>query len=102
MVGALLRRRQPVGLVCAQQSRDPWAAHVLPWVEFAQNTDVDLPMILPRRMPTTNQAGIAPGVATGAPCGCAKRSRRSSGPSYSDFDGRTYPLNADDRGGRIR
>ena len=74
----------------------PWAANVLPWVETAQHDDVDLPIILPRLdaddQPSWYCAGRSPQGA--------QRLREALqafiGPSYSDFDGRPYPLNLND------
>lgn len=74
----------------------PWADQILPWIEFAQHENTDLPIVLPRLD------------ADGIPSWyCAGRSPRGTlrlqealqsfiGPSYSDFDGRPYMLNADD------
>lgn len=74
----------------------PWAEHILPWIELAQRENTDLPIVLPRL-----DAGGIPSWY------CAGRSPRGTlrlqealqsfiGPSYSDFDGRPYMLNADD------
>lgn len=74
----------------------PWADHILPWIEFAQHENTDLPIVLPHLD------------ADGIPSWyCAGRNPRGTlrlhealqsfiGPSYSDFDGRPYTLNADD------
>jgi hypothetical protein len=76
--------------------KSPWADYILPWIELAHHEDLDLPIVLPRLG------------ADGIPSWyCAGRSPRGSlrlkealqsfiGPSYSDFDGRPYKLNADD------
>ena len=74
----------------------PWAEHILPWIELAQHDNIDLPIVLPRL--------DADGILSWY---CAGRSPRGTlrlqealqsfiGPSYSDFDGRPYMLNADD------
>lgn len=74
----------------------PWSGDVLPWIALARAASPDLTICLPRLD------------AAGAPSWyCAARGRRGSlrlrealqafvGPSYSDFEGRPYPLSPDD------
>jgi hypothetical protein len=69
---------------------------VLPWVEFAQNTDVDLPMILPRLDANDQPSWYCAGRGNRSALRLCEALQAFIGPSYSDFDGRTYPLNADD------
>ena len=76
--------------------RDPWADHVLPWVELAQDTNFDLPVVLPRLDSNDQTSWYCAGRSVRGALRLREALQAFIGPSYSDFNGRAYPLNTDD------
>ena len=73
-----------------------WTVHVLPWIEFAQDTNVDLPIILPRLDANDEPSWYCAARSTRGALQLREALQAFIGPSYSDFDGRAHALNADD------
>lgn len=79
-----------------QNRTNPWAAYVLPWIEFARDADTNLPIVLPRLDAAHQPSWYCAGRSTQGALRLREALQAFVGPSYSDFDGRSYPLNAED------
>ena len=74
----------------------PWAAHVLPWINLAQDANADVPLMLPRQDAAGRISWYCAGQSNRGALRLRETLQAFIGPSYSDFNGRPYPLNADD------
>jgi hypothetical protein len=74
----------------------PWAKEVLPWIEFAQHENIDLPIVLPRLEADGIMSWYCGGRSPRGILRLQEALQSFIGPSYSDFDGRPYMLNAND------
>ena len=75
---------------------DPWSVHVLPWIELAQDDDVNLPIVLPRLDAHDQPSWYCAGRSDRGALRLREALQAFIGPSYSDFDGGAYMLNAED------
>jgi hypothetical protein len=83
-----------------QELQDPsnaWSPHVLPWIHLAQGADTDIPVVLPRLDANAQPSWYCAGHSARGALRLREALQSFIGPSYSDFDGRPYLLNAEDR-----
>ncbi|EXI65339.1 MAG: hypothetical protein AW08_03258 [Candidatus Accumulibacter adjunctus] len=79
-----------------QDPTHPWSPQLLPWIALAKADDRDLPIILPRLEADDRPSWYCAGRSARGALRLHEALQAFIGPSYSDFDGRPYPLNADD------
>ncbi len=66
----------------------PWAKEVLPWIEFAQHENIDLPIVLPRLEADGIMSWYCGGRSPRGILRLQEALQSFIGPSYSDFYGR--------------
>jgi hypothetical protein len=79
-----------------QDPAHPWSPQVLPWIELAKADDRDLPIVLPRLDADDQPSWYCAGRSARGTLRLREALQAFIGPSYSDFDGRPYSLDADD------
>jgi hypothetical protein len=82
-----------------QELQDPsnaWSPHVLPWIRVAQGVNTDIPVVLPRLAANAQPTWYCSGRSARGALRLREALQSFIGPSYSDFDGRPYLLNAED------
>jgi hypothetical protein len=79
-----------------QDPTHPWSPQVLPWIELAKADDRGLPIVLPRLDAHDQPSWYCAGRTARGALRLREALQAFIGPSYSDFDGRPYLLDADD------
>lgn len=79
-----------------KSNNSSWSSHVLPWIDLAQGSNPDIPIVLPRLDAQGQPIWYCGGRSLRGTLQLRESMQAFLGPSYSDFDGRSYNLDPED------